>query len=515
MKLTRPRPTDDFLWIGALCGAIILLLLLNPGGYVGGGQDDWRYLHAVRCWREYGPCLPHDHWQSRWPLIAPTAALTSLFGESRLTVSLGPLAASVAALFLLAMLGNKSFGRPVGWLAAIIFAAIPAFSFQFTDLNVEGTELLFILAGYLALLQSEKDDRALWPILAGLSFSLAFQTRETSIVAVVFAALYVAITRRAPGRWLAYASIGFGLPLLAEFATFAISTGNPFWRRQLAVDHTLIPSSELLGPVDPKHSPFFNLAYIAHWRRISGIHVHWLVDWLLNLIVSGTAGASLALAPSVIFLGRKQFDRDTIRSGLILWAIGVAYGAVLALAFALDPKPRIMLVPLAMTSLALALVTWRAKQTGQTSLAYVSWAAVFLLWLPLHVGHRRTDIMERTAADWIAARPDEIEIDENTRRHLALVPQARVLPGLETERKYWLYMSSRGCKELIGTGLLPDGSISVIESDPVYLIYLRKLDTRTSLCLLRFNTPVSRQQIVRAMRQSRSDGAFITGYGGT
>ena len=516
MILKKLKEAGDVKWIAGIFSAIVLLLLLNPGGYIGGGQDDWRYLHAVRCWREFGPCLPQNHWQTRWPLIAPAAALTWMFGESRLTVSLAPLAASVLALLSLGAVGNRLLGRPVGWLGALAFAAIPAFSFQFTDLTVESTELLFIFVGFLAILNWEREGGSMWGFVAGLASSLAFQTRETSIVAAAFAGLYVLMRKSEPKMpFVLWGCAGFALPLLVEFATFAISTGDPLWRRRLALHHVLVPSSELLGPVDPGHGPFFNIAYIANWRHISGIHVHWSVDWLLNLVVSGTAGLPLALVPVLLLAGRKTFDGKTTRTALLLWWGALAYGAVLALALALDPKPRVMLVPLAMASLAFALLTFRAKQAGHAFLAYAGWAAVLALWLPLHIGHRRTDLVESKARVWISARPGGVEIDENTRRHLALLPEAQTLPGIQARRQYWIYMSSHGCRELLGDKGFPAGTLSPIDSAAVNSIYLVKRDTRTALCLLHFDKSADSQAIITAIRQSRTDGPYITGYSGS
>lgn len=505
----------DVIWVAALCLAVALLLLLNPGGYIGGGQDDFRYLKAVRCWREYGPCLPYNHWQSRWPLIAPTAALTSFLGESRLTISLAPCAASVLALVMVAAAGNRLFGRPVGWIGSLIFCATPAFSFQFTDLMVEGTELLSVGFAFLAVLEWQKSGRRTWALAAGLAWALAFQARETSSVAIFFAAIYVLMSEQSrKAQFLIYASIGFGLPLIAEFATFAVTTGDPLWRRRLALDHTQIPSSELIGPIDTHHGPLLNLAYIAHWKRVSGIHVHWLVDWLLNLLVSGFAGVSLALVPLLLIAFRKRLDGPARRRALLLWLAGLGYAAVLALVFAVDPKPRIMLVPLALTSMALAVLTWRARQAGYGQVAILCWLAVFLLWLPLHAGHRRTDIVEGSARSWISARADQIEIDENTRRHLALVRQAALLPGIAAERKYLLYMSSRGCNELSGSNGLGAGNASIVGSSPVNRFYLGPQASRTELCLLRFNRVVTGNELVAAIRARRSDGRYITGYGG-
>ena len=93
----------------------VAALLIAPIGYVGGGADDSHYLEAARCWSAAGfPCLPENHWASRWPSVAPIAVATGLLGESRLTVGLGPLFAWIACISLVAALGTKWFDHTTG-----------------------------------------------------------------------------------------------------------------------------------------------------------------------------------------------------------------------------------------------------------------------------------------------------------------------------------------------------------------------------------------------------------------
>lgn len=166
---------------------ISIVLAINPVGFIGGGSDDWRYLEAARCWRLHGPCLPHNHWEGRWPLIAPIAAITGLLGETRLTVGLAPLLAGTTCLILITNIGDRLAGRPAGLVAALLFLTVPAFSVQLLDPTVEATELAFCLAGLTAMLCWRENPGTTWPFVVGTMFGLAFQTRETAAVAILFA----------------------------------------------------------------------------------------------------------------------------------------------------------------------------------------------------------------------------------------------------------------------------------------------------------------------------------------
>src|SRR6188472_870872 len=98
-------------WL-AVALVVLLVLLINPVGYSGGGRDDTRYLEAARCWVEAGRvCLPHDHWMTRWPAIAPLASAVSLGGLNRTAVGLGTLPSFVLAVALVGWLGRLWFSR--------------------------------------------------------------------------------------------------------------------------------------------------------------------------------------------------------------------------------------------------------------------------------------------------------------------------------------------------------------------------------------------------------------------
>ena len=479
--------------------AFVGIMSINPIGFIGGGWDDWQYLDAARCWRTHGLCLPHNHWQGRWPVIAPIALSTSLFGESRVSVGLSPLLASVWCVVLLVFIGNRLFKPPVGFVAAGLLISTAAFAIQLLDPAVEAIELGFGLTGVMALLQWKRAAGTAWPALAGLSFGLAFQVRETALVAAGFAGLYI-LSRycAAPPREKLLALATFALPFLVEAGIFFILTGDPFYRRRLSLHHTQIPSSELLGPIDYGHSALFNTNYIANWRRDPGIHFHWSIDGLLNLYVNAKAGLGLFIIPIILVSYRRLFSCSTIREIRILYTISIFYMCILIYVLAVDPKPRIMFYPIAALSLALALIFVRLHGAGRKLVVWATASIAVASGLSILFIHQRVYPLEHSAAIWIGSAPDQIEIEENTRRHLTLLPSAERLPTLAGNHPLFLVQTDVPCLVWAGRASLKE-NLRLLRQQPMSRASL--FDERYSggLCLFLLRHPISGPKLLKAV----------------
>jgi len=498
-------------WWAVLALAFLLILSINPSGFIGGGQDDWHYLQAARCLREHGLCLPHDHWEARWPVTAPIALVTAVLGESRVAVSIAPGIASLVAIFLMALIGNRLFGRPVGWLSALLLLITPAFSMQLTQPSVESTELVFIFAGFLCVLHWQEKQRPVFAVLAGLLFAMAVQVRETAIFAGLFAGFLWVRGPKPRLSDLAAAAAGFAVPFLVEFAWFAASTGDPLYRRKLSMAHTQLWSSELLGPIDRQHWPFFNTANIAHWRMEPGLHVHWAIDGLLNLFINALAGLSLPIVALALIFGRRKLGPLWSRRTLAILLIAVAYMACLIYVLAIDPKPRMMLVPLSLTNMALALVTLRLREIGYPLLAGALWLASAIVGLSLQFAHQRTYYIEAASRRWIQQIPGQVEIEFTTRKYLALVPSAQRLPGISADQQFLLFASSVPCTEWVQKSGLGTGTLSVIATQKNTAIQLPSIGGE--LCLLRYNRRVPSKLMAATIQRLRVERLTRTGRG--
>lgn len=503
------RTASDRTWLAALALAVLLMIAIAPIGYMGGGWDDWRYLNAARCWREFGPCLPHDHWQSRWPLVAPLAVITAVLGESRLTVSLWPLVTSFLALWFLALAGNRLFGRPVGWMTAFLLLLTPAFSLLMLAPRIESVELTFILGGTVAALEWREQRDGRWALLAGLMFGIAIQARETAAIAAAFVGLYVLTRRPRPSaRHMALAAAGLAIPFAIEFLVFWVSTGDPFWRRRLSLGHLQIYSSELEVKPDPKSLPFFNKTYIANWHREMGIHVHWAIDGFVNLLANPRAGITLTIVPLILLFSRKVIDATSRRRALWLWAGAMLYVALLTYALAMDPKSRIMLVPVCAAHLAFALLSWRLIRAGRRRTVFGLWAMIALVGVVFPLGAPRIQRVEPSAREWIAAHPGDIEIDPNTRRQLTLLPDARALPGLNSNSGYLLYDVNNACPRLLRDGGLPKGALTLVAEKSMSRLGFIPAPWG-ELCLFKYQSPLSGETVRQAIASSRRDGPYI------
>lgn len=495
--LTRPGR----LWIALFAVAAVVAFAAMPKGFFGGASDDWQYLNASRCWAAHGPCLPTDHWQGRWPAIVPTAALISVFGESRLTIAVWPMLSSAVALGLVIALGNKLAGAPAGWVAGILILFIPTFGAKVMSPSIESLELSFLAAGALCIAHWTRARAGAWAALAGLAFGMAFQVRETALIGAGIAFAFILAQRPRPADLLP-AIAGFAAPLVVELLVYWVATGDPLYRRELSVAHTRVPSSELLGPIDSKHPPFFNPAYIANWRREPGIHVHWLVDGPLNLLLNAAAGWSLLFSFFLLTIRRRQFSQAPRRLASALFIAAACYVCALNYGLAVDPKPRIMLVPLVMSSLALSVLLISLWRDGDRALARFLTAAHILSGLLVLFSQPQVYGVEDDAASWIEQYPDRLEADQATRRNLALVPGVSRISGLNRNRPLLIHVSENGCRNWPARAGLHQGDARLLHALPMSRLGSILPRGGSELCLFQLSHGMTGNDVGKAIRRS-------------
>lgn len=471
----------------ALLAVVILaVILINPVGFIGGPRDDGRYLEAARCWAAHGPCLPENHWQGRWPIFAPIAILIGAFGESRLIVQLWPLISSTTALVLLAKVGERLFDLRIGTAGSMLLAITPAFAVQFLRPNVETLELALVLAAVLVIFRWQGKGHAVWPFAAGLLFGLAFQLRETSIAAAIITLGAMFAAGRRPSLFhLAIAFVGFALPLLVEFAIFHQATGDPIFRRRLALSHVTLPSSELPAWVRRSGSPILNPDYIANWHRAMGIHVHWLIDGPLNLILSPASGLSLLLAPVLLIAGKKFLPGSDVKIIGKLLGLAAIYVIMLTYIFAVDPKPRIMVIALALGSVSLSATLIGIFRSGRKALAIIPAIAIALCGLTMITLMVRMGLADRQASIWSRQYPGAIETNPSTRAMLTLNPYVRAMPDLGTGRPYAVILSDVGCPKWVSRYPLVSANMVVTEERPL-VVFPELTGPVTTLCLFQY-----------------------------
>jgi 4-amino-4-deoxy-L-arabinose transferase-like glycosyltransferase len=432
-----------------LLAAIILIPLLNPIGFVGGGGDDNHYLDAARCWvAAGGVCVPPSHWWTRWPTIAPMAASIGLFGESRLSVAIGPFIWWASVVLLVAQLGRLWFDRSVGLVAALLVATLPIVSSAALQPTADMPELAAQLAALTAATLAFQRQSRWWALAGGVAAGIAFQARDTS-VAFCFAAALAWLTlprdRRAVLLWAVPGLIG---AMAAEMLAYFVATGDPLLRYRLALGHATVPSAELPAGFDTRRSPLFNPDYIAAWKREQDIRVHWAIDPWLNLIASPRLGRTLLAAAVVLLFARSGLPKPSRRIIALILAFALLVSALLIYGLAIDPKPRMFMLLGAASSLAAAAAAvWAWRRSRQ-------WVSAAILGLLVVINIRTlVELPSRIAAEasarqWIAAYPRDIEIDGATLSALTLVPETHSLPAEHSGRPLRMMSTEGTCAEL-------------------------------------------------------------------
>ncbi len=413
----------------SVAAAALILMALNPVGYVGGGWDDWYYLDAARCAAEHGYCPPGDHWARRFTLVAPLGWSIALLGESRPVLWIVPAAYSLAALALLVSIVARQFGRPAALVAGLALLLTPAFGERMLHVGVDIPELAFALAALLCAQRCARTGSGRWAIASGALLALAILTRPTALALLpllVGAFLLVPQLRRR----LIPLGLGLLAPILIEGGAYWIAAGDPLLPWKLSLAHGSIPSSELQSGVDLGQSPLFNVAFIDGWRPAAGIEVHWTVDAFLNLMAHPAAsftlfGALLLVAANARRLGRPEAGGRTIP--LLILAAALYFGA-LVYALAIDPKPRMFLPVIAVAAIAigvLAPLAWRRRERLLPAIL-----AVVLTVGGLFGAMQQPDVkpIVRAAGELLRGHSGPVTVERITARLLALEPLAAALP---------------------------------------------------------------------------------------
>jgi hypothetical protein len=320
--------------------------------------------------------------------------------------------------------------------------------------------------------------------------------RETAIVALPLLAIAAWKLARNDYRALAAAAIGAGLPLLAEFLVYYVATGDPLWRRHLSVAHTAIPSTELVGLVDHSRSAILNPDFIAAWKHQPGIRIHWAIDGIVNLVANIMAGLGIAFC---LVLAAAFWRRLGIRERRVAaWSVGAAlfWACCLIYVLAIDPKPRMMFVPVALTALALAVLLGRLARTGSVPLAVAALATCWVAGMASILLHPQVRTSETAAARWARQYPSAIETDETTRRHLALVPESAGFVDLSSGRPVLITKLDMDCRQW-ADGKLP-GKLEFIASSSFSLMDRLTPGRVGNLCLFRYTAPVGPTEVAMA-----------------
>ena len=376
ITLTRPAmppppsllASTDIAWARNWSALVPLIGLglaawLVGAGYVGGGADDWWYLEAARCWAAHGGCVATTHWAARLPLVVPMAGALRLFGESWQAAAVVPFAYAAGCVALLSRLVGRWQGRAAGCVAGLVLVATPVFALSVLQPSVDAAELFWLLLAATGLAHARREWRLVPAVWAGVALGLACMTRLTAVAAVPFVLAALWPTEPTRVRQLVAVGLGGAVVLGLEAVGYWWATGSPVHHLRLALHHTRIPSSALAVGVPLDQSPILNPTYINGWVRRMGIHVHWSVDGILNLLASPEVGATLLASALLMLMARVAGVWPAGRALAVLTACAVAHAVLLILVLAVDPGARMFLVELAVAAAtigALGPPLWRA-----------------------------------------------------------------------------------------------------------------------------------------------------------
>ena len=171
----------------------IILLCVIYFSWVGyTASDDGLYAQAAENWLKFFPYLGENHWSLRHPLVLSTALSYFIFGVNEYSLVLTTTFYFFIIINVTFFYFRKIFGTNIAFIISLAIICSPLFAIQSTIAGCDFSELLFIILSLFifnkASEKNEESNKVLF-ILSGVLAALAWLTRETSAIMIIFYSL--------------------------------------------------------------------------------------------------------------------------------------------------------------------------------------------------------------------------------------------------------------------------------------------------------------------------------------
>lgn len=423
MTITAPdRQKDGWFWFAAILA--LVLIACNFVGY--DGADDRSYIRGAEAWLSHFPVAGGDHWATRHTVVLPLAASLAVFGHKEWAFALPSLLYFLGFVWLNHHFARRYLGPRFAAIFVMLLAATPVFLVQASYANNDIAEVFFAALAFWLFVAGSENSRGLLLFASGLSAGLAFLTRETSAVLVLFYA-FAFFTDPRPRR-LRYGLIaaGFLTPLVAEMCFFWAMTGDGLYRYRL----------------DAGHDQVSRLAELQHKARQGAaldrqgnLSVNLWADPFLMLFASQKYALLFFLAlPTAFWAFRVKhlpdWDAGTLRRAARLMLLWIGF---LSLAFPiLYLVPRYYIVPAWAGVLLAACLFQHFWQRGWAKAAMAALALCNAL--SLYLENTDPRFAEEALRRWLLAHPGVVvRLDPDmARRADVLLNTAGLLQSVRT-----------------------------------------------------------------------------------
>jgi 4-amino-4-deoxy-L-arabinose transferase-like glycosyltransferase len=220
-----------------MAAALILTLLAVWIGWVGYiASDDSFYFAGAERWVDAPPFGGDGHWTTRFPVVLSFALSLKLLGKGFMAFHSTSIGWFILLIALVGMMTARLAGSRAGWIAAALVGTMPTLATFASIVNCDMPELIFILIGAW-LLGTGRERGTRHGFFAGISFGLAFLSRETAALPIIGLLPVFLLGRPIKRQTLLWAAAGFVALMGAEALFQWVVSGDPLHRYGLAAHH--------------------------------------------------------------------------------------------------------------------------------------------------------------------------------------------------------------------------------------------------------------------------------------